>query len=162
MQATLTLQAAPAARVQARRQQVACSAVAPQQRAVSVVAPKVGGITSQRNVAAHAKGAIKPMEATFTEFKLVDKSKKVRGRGRRAAAAGPAAAAALRLALSQAAPPNPIGAAAGLFHPLGRWASATECIFHRYKPQLLCVPSCRLPQLDALPHPPTRRPTGLP
>ncbi|PRW60984.1 hypothetical protein C2E21_0507 [Chlorella sorokiniana] len=76
MQATLTIQAAPAARVQARRQQVACSAVPPQQRAVSVVAPKVGGRTSQRNVAAHAKGAIKPMEATFTEFKLVDKSKK--------------------------------------------------------------------------------------
>lgn len=94
MQATLTIQAAPAARVQARRQQVACSAAPMQQRAVSVVAPKVGGLASQRNVAAHAKGAIKPMEATFTEFKLVDKSKKVRGSGRRAPAAVPPAAAA--------------------------------------------------------------------
>jgi hypothetical protein len=48
-----------------------------QQRSLSVVAPKVGSITSQRSVAANAKGAIKPMEATFTDFKLIDKTKKV-------------------------------------------------------------------------------------
>lgn len=112
MQATLTIQAAPVARVQARRQQVACSAAASQQRAVSVVAPKVGGLTSQRNVAAHAKGAIKPMEATFTDFKLVDKSKKVRRRGRRAAAATPAAAAQPPSRCRKQTPPNPIGAVA--------------------------------------------------
>jgi hypothetical protein len=47
-----------------------------QQRSLSVVAPKVGSITSQRSVAANAKGAIKPMEATFTDFKLIDKTKK--------------------------------------------------------------------------------------
>lgn len=80
MQATLQLQAAAAAPVARRTQQTRALAgpcTAPQQPRVN--APKVGAITPQRNVAAHAKGAIKPMEATFTEFTLVDKSKKVRG-----------------------------------------------------------------------------------
>lgn len=82
-QCATALQAAPAARVQARRQQVVCAAAPMQQRAVGVVAPKVGR-PSSRNVAAHAKGAIKPMEATFTDFELIDKNTKVRARpGRR-------------------------------------------------------------------------------
>jgi hypothetical protein len=83
MQATLQLQAAAPAPTCRRTQQIRCNAsasmVPPQQRAMGVNAPKVGALTSQRNVAAHAKGAIKPMEATFTEFKLVGKDYKVRG-----------------------------------------------------------------------------------
>lgn len=77
MQATLQLQAAAAAPVARRVQQTRAMAgpcTAP--RPAGVNAPKVGAITTQRNVAAHAKGAIKPMEATFTDFKLVDKSTK--------------------------------------------------------------------------------------
>lgn len=80
MQATLQLQAAAAAPVARRTQQTRAltgPCTAPQQSRVN--AAKVGAITTQRNVAAHAKGAIKPMEATFTEFTLVDKTKKVRG-----------------------------------------------------------------------------------
>ncbi|KAI3432890.1 hypothetical protein D9Q98_010472 [Chlorella vulgaris] len=47
------------------------------QRAHSVTAPQVGPVCSPRSVAAHAKGAIKPMESTFTQFNLVDKTKKL-------------------------------------------------------------------------------------
>lgn len=83
MQATLQLQAAAPASAARRTQQnraVSTPCTAPQQqRAAAFNAPKVGSMTAQRNVAAHAKGAIKPMEATFTDFKLVDKSHKVRG-----------------------------------------------------------------------------------
>ncbi|KAL4421740.1 hypothetical protein ABPG77_002356 [Micractinium sp. CCAP 211/92] len=77
MQATLQLQAAASAPVARRTQQTRALAgpcTAPQQPRVNAL--KVGAITPQRNVAAHAKGAIKPMEATFIEFQLVDKSKK--------------------------------------------------------------------------------------
>lgn len=96
MQATLQMQAAAAAPAARRVQQtraLASPCVAPmQQRATGANAAKVGAITSQRNVAAHAKGAIKPMEATFTEFNLVDKTKKVR-EGRRLRVEAAAAAA---------------------------------------------------------------------
>jgi hypothetical protein len=84
MQATLQLQAAAPASACRRPQQTRCPAVgsmAPkQQRAAGASAPKVG-LASQRSVAAQAN--IKPMEATFTDFNLVDKTQKVR-RGRRA------------------------------------------------------------------------------
>ncbi|PSC74027.1 hypothetical protein C2E20_2723 [Micractinium conductrix] len=76
MQATVAAQgavAAPIARRGVHARALATPCVAPmQQRAAGVNAPKVAA----RNVAAHAKGAIKPMEATFTEFKLVDKDVK--------------------------------------------------------------------------------------
>ena len=79
MQATLQLQAAAPASPCRRPQQTRCPAVASmapmQQRAASASAPKVG-LASQRAVAAQAN--IKPMEATFTDFNLVDKTQKVR------------------------------------------------------------------------------------
>ena len=85
MQATLQVQAAAPASTSRRPQQTRClvsASMGPmQQRAVGVNAPKVGAVVPQRNVVAHAKGPIKPMEATFTEFQLVDKDTKVR-RGR--------------------------------------------------------------------------------
>ncbi|EFN51534.1 hypothetical protein CHLNCDRAFT_59241 [Chlorella variabilis] len=77
MQASLKVQAAAAASSCRRAQQPRCQATSPMQpRAPGVAKPRVGDTRSQRNVAAHAKGAIKPMEATFTEFKLIDKSQK--------------------------------------------------------------------------------------
>ena len=81
MQATLQLQAAAPASACRRPQQTRCPAVASmapkQQHAVGASAPKVG-LASQRAVAAQAN--IQPMEATFTEFNLTDKTKKVRSR----------------------------------------------------------------------------------
>ena len=83
MQATLQLQAAAPASACHRPQQTRCPAVASmvpmQQRAAGASAPKVG-LASQRAVAAQAN--IKPMEATFTEFNLVDKTQKVREEAR--------------------------------------------------------------------------------
>lgn len=101
MQAALAMQAPVVATTARRTQQTRCQAAPMQQRSLGVVAPKVGAAAAQRNVAAHAKGAIKPMEATFTDFKLVDPSYKVRqraggvrGHRRPAAAVAPRAATA--------------------------------------------------------------------
>ena len=90
MQATLHMQAAaPTAVAAPRSHQCRCmpsaASVHTHQRAAAP-APRRAAASGQRSVAAHAKGAIKPMEATFTDFKLVDPSDKV-GRGLAAAAA---------------------------------------------------------------------------
>ncbi len=77
--ATLNFQAVAPQSGGCCRPQARCQAAVQCPRAPCVAPrPAAGKQACQRNVAAHAKGAIKPMEATFTEFKLIDKSQKVR------------------------------------------------------------------------------------
>lgn len=80
MQALTFAPAAVAPATARRSQQVRCQPAPVQQRSLGASPARVGAAAGQRSVAAHAKGAIKPMEATFTEFDLIDKDTKVRGR----------------------------------------------------------------------------------
>ena len=94
MQATLQVQAAAPTAVAAprshqRRCMASAASIHTHQRAEPTPALRRAAATGQRNVAAHAKGAIKPMEATFTDFKLVDPSDKVGQEAAATAAAKP-------------------------------------------------------------------------
>ena len=129
MQALTFAPAAVAPAAARRSQQVRCQAAPMQQRSLGATPARVGAAAGQRSVAAHAKGAIKPMEATFTEFKLVDKDFKVRRGPARTAAVAAAATARPRLALDlMPAPARAACLAAPARLPCSsRWRPALPC-----------------------------------